>query len=138
MAVTTKAQRLAWMNLVRLKAAAGQRLKVGLFSNGTWDEDDDLASVVECVYNGYAQQTPNLTVEAINAGGESVCVSDPLTFSKTAGGAGDTVTGWFLEGQDDQGVDRLYGGDLFTDGPFDFTVDPASTTQIFFLKDKPY
>lgn len=138
MSVTTKEQRLNWTELVRLTGAAAPRLTIGLMSNSSWDEDSELDDVVPVDFNGYAEKAPNFSASAINAGGESSSVSDPLTWTKAAGGAGDTVYGWFAHGDDEQGVDRLYGGDLFPDGPFDFTVDGATTTQIFFLRDKPY
>lgn len=136
--MTPKSARLAWLNAITGRPGTTQLLTLKLFkTNLTVDEDTVLADLTaaECDYQGYAAVTdldfPDAT---INGAEQGEVVSRLVTHTKTTGGTGNTVYGWWMERTDTGSTVRLIQVKKFTT-PVDFTVDTADVVKKYILRD---
>lgn len=131
-----KEGRIAALDRITGQPGATQLLTLHLFSNNlTVDDDTELADFVESAYNGYAEVDDcDFPDAAIDGDGFGATTSRDITFTKSAGGTGETVYGWYFTFEDSGSVTRLYLTSRFA-SPFDFTVDGANFTRVWVLRD---
>lgn len=136
--MTPKEARRAWIDFCTGRPGATQLLTLKQFkSNLTIDADTTLAALAaaECDYQGYAAITdldfPDAT---INGNDQGEVTSRLVTHTKTTGGTGNTVYGWWIERTDAGSNVRLVQVKKFTT-PLDFTVDVAEAVKKYILRD---
>lgn len=138
MSVMTREARKAWVDAVRMIDSTHPRLQIMLFTNSTFNADTVFADLNACAFSGYAPLTPNFSVPAINGADEGESVSDVLTWTRSAGSTSDSAYGWAAFGVDEGGANRIYGGGLFDEGPYNMTIPGTQIVKVFYLRDRPY